>query len=306
MSEFSLQVFVASSLSGFAIACLVTFLVVLIINARNIEDEEWRDSPPLLFRIFRPVVRLFAHYVKPQIPQNYYQNLVKKMGRAGLTYALVPEEHVTLRFVLLFITSVFFILLLNLSSMFEIRLAALIFVPLSFFYPELWLNDKIKQRRTTVEKEFPFLLDLLVLAMRAGLNYSTSLSQSVNKLPESAVKDEFSRLLREIRAGKDRRSALNDMATRIDVPSVNNFVAAINQAEETGGEIGEVLRAQAAQRRTERFNEAEKKANQAPVKMLVPLVVFLFPVLFMLVGFVLAAKFVESGVAPPWLVSLLS
>ena len=306
MFESNLELLSAGALSGVAIACFVIFVAMLIINARDIDNEEWRDTPPFIFRVFRPFTRLFAHYVKPNIPNSYYQKLVKQMGTAGLTYTIVPEEQITLRFILLFFTSLLCIFVMNTTQQFEIRLFALLLIPFSFYYPQLWLSDKVKQRRQKIEKEFPFLLDLLVLAMQAGLNYSTSLSQSVVNLPESAVKEEFSRLLREVRAGKDRREALNDMGLRMNVPSVSNFVAAINQAEETGGEIGEVLKAQSRQRRIERFNKAEKAANQAPVKMLLPLVLFLFPVVFMLLVFVMAAKLVETGIAPGWLVSLLS
>ena len=306
MFDIPLEILIAGALSGVGIACFLSFLIMLIINSRDIENEEWRDTPPFVFRAFRPLTRLFAHYVKPRIPQAYYQSLIKKMGTAGLTYTIVPEEQVTLRFILLFFASIIFAVLMSATQQFELRMAAFMFIPFSFYYPQLWLTDKVKQRRIKIEKEFPFLLDLLVLAMQAGLNYSTSLSQSVVNLPESAVKEEFSRMLREIRAGKDRRVALNDMSVRMDVPSVSNFVAAINQAEETGGEIGDVLKAQAKQRRIERFNKAEKEANQAPVKMLLPLVLFLFPVLFMLVAFVMAAKAVNSGVAPAWLASLLT
>ncbi|PCJ15536.1 MAG: type II secretion system protein [Gammaproteobacteria bacterium] len=306
MFELSPQALIAGALSGIGIACAGSFIALLFINSRAIEDEEWRDTPPFIFRIFRPLTRLFAHYVKPKIPETYYQKLSNKMSTAGLSYTLVPEELVTLRFILLFVVSLIFGTLLTFSQQFELRAASLVFILLSFFYPQLWLNDKVKMRRIKIEREFPFLLDLLVLAMQAGLNYSTSLSQSVVNLPESAVKEEFSRLLREIRAGKDRRAALNDMGQRMDVPSISNFVAAINQAEETGGEIGDVLKAQAKQRRVERFNNAEKAANQAPVKMILPLVLFLFPVLFMLVGFVMMAKAVEAGVAPDWIASLLT
>lgn len=306
MFELSPQILLAGALSGIGIACFLTFITLLVINAREIDDEEWRDTPPVIFRLFRPLTRLFAHYVKPKIPNNYYENLIKKMGTAGLTYTIVPEEQVTLRFILLFFSLLIFTLIFSNTQQFEMRIAAFALIPFAFYYPSLWLADKVKQRRIKIEREFPFLLDLLVLAMQAGLNYSTSLSQSVVNLPESAVKDEFSRLLREVRAGKDRRVAINDMAVRMDVPSVSNFVAAINQAEETGGEIGEVLKAQAKQRRIERFNQAEKEANQAPVKMLLPLVLFLFPVLFMLVAFVMMAKAVDAGVAPTWLASLLT
>ncbi len=92
-----------------------------------------------------------------------------------------------------------------------------------------------------------------------------------------------------------RRLALNHLARRIDLPAVTNFVASINQAEETGGEIGNVLMQQARQRRTERFLKAEKLANQAPVKMLGPLVGLLFPITFIIIVFPIFIKARDSG-----------
>ncbi len=191
------------------------------------------------------------------------------------------------------------------SASLEFTLFILAIVPLGYFYPDIWLNDKINGRRRRVAKEFPFLLDLLVLSMRAGLNYSTSLGQAISNLPDGPVKDEFGKLLREIRAGKIRRDALTDLAKRMNIKSIHNFVAALNQAEETGGEIVDVLTLQAEQRRVERFNEAEAAANKAPVKMLLPLVLFLFPIIFMLIAFVLVVKMAETGFLPDIMMKLL-
>lgn len=281
------------------------FIVLLIKNRRKGDDEEWRDPQPLLFRIFKPLVQLFAHYVKSYMGESYTDKISKKIGTAGMTYTFLPEELITLRFIFAFIAGVLAVYIYANFESIEIRLVCTFLPLIGFFYPDIWLNDHIKMRRTRIEKQFPFLMDLLVLSMKSGLNYATSLAQTVESLPKGPVKEEFSKYLRELKAGKNRREALTSLAKRVEVPSISNFVAALNQADESGGEIGDVLQAQAVHQRVNRFNLAEKKANQAPVKLLLPLVMFLFPVLFMIIGFVMAAKAVDSGVAPVWLVSLL-
>ncbi|MBA54654.1 MAG: hypothetical protein CMK89_09380 [Pseudomonadales bacterium] len=290
-----------------AMAVAAYSLVNLFLKTRGKTKEDWRDPPPLIFRLFKPVVRLFASDVRSAMSDKLYGRINTRLSTGGMNYAILAEEFFTLKFVCLIFMCIISYLLFSMPTEQggEVKLIIIAMIPLGFFYPDIWLNDKILRRRNRVAKEFPFLLDLLVLSMRAGLNYSTSLGQAISNLPEGPVKEEFGKLLREIRAGKVRRQALLDLAGRMDTKSIHNFVAAINQAEETGGEIVEVLTLQAEQRRTERFNQAEEQANKAPVKMLLPLVLFLFPIIFMLIGFVLVVKLSETNFVPPFIVNLL-
>ena len=282
-------------------------LLRLILRTRPKESEEWRDPPPIIFKMFKPVVRLFSSEVRRLMSDRLYQRTQTRLSAGGMNYAIMSEEFVTLKIICMLVCVLISIVLFNGDQNFgpEIKSFLLFLGPLGFIYPDIWLKDKIAFRRRRVAKEFPFLLDLLVLSMRAGLNYSTSLSQAINSLPNGPVKDEFGKLLREIRAGKVRREALLDLAARMDINSVHNFVAAINQAEETGGEIVDVLTVQAEQRRTERFNHAEAAANKAPVKMLIPMMLFLFPIVFMLVGFIMMVKLAETNLLPDVLLRLL-
>lgn len=282
-------------------------LITLVVNTRAKSEEDWRDPPPLIFKLFKPIVRLFSGEVRAAMSDAMLKRINVRLSTGGMNYAIMGEEFFTLKLVCLIIMTAISIGTFSTASQFgaEIRLLVVALVPLGYFYPDIWLNDRINQRRARVAKEFPFLLDLLVLSMRAGLNYSTSLGQAIASLPNGPVKEEFGKLLREIRAGKVRRDALLDLSNRMNTKSISNFVAAINQAEETGGEIVEVLTLQAEQRRVERFNKAEEIANKAPIKMLLPLVLFLFPIIFMLIAFVLIVKLAETDFVPPVLMNLL-
>lgn len=290
-----------------AIGMAVYALINLIISTRSKENEDWRDPPPLIYKMFKPVVRLFSTDMRNIMSDRLFRKINTKLSTGGVNYAILAEEFFTLKFVCLVLACLISYGLFTMPTdrAVEVKLIIVALIPLGFFYPDIWLNDKVIRRRNRVAKEFPFLLDLLVLSMRAGLNYSTSLGQAISNLPEGPVKEEFGKLLREIRAGKVRRQALLDLAARMDTKSIHNFVAAINQAEETGGEIVEVLTLQADQRRSERFNDAEEAANKAPVKMLLPLVLFLFPIIFMLIAFVLVVKLAETDLLPPAIMALL-
>ncbi len=301
--------YVAPILLGLGIGLGVYALLKLIITnrPRAKQLEEWRDTPPMLFSVFKPLILLFSNDVRSLLGDVYYQSLRKRLSAGGLSYAIMPEEFVTLKLVCLIIAigAVFGVYNIDQSLGPEAMIILGAIVALGFFYPDIWLSDRVGTRRRLVSKDFPFLLDLLVLSMRAGLNYSSSLAQAISSLPHGPVREEFAKLLREIRAGKSRREALSDLADRMHVSTIRNFVGAMNQAEETGGEIVSVLTAQAEQRRTERFNTAEEVANKAPVRMLIPMMAFLFPIIFMLMAFVMVVKLAEIGALPATMMKLL-
>lgn len=307
----NISTYIPAIVAGLAISIGTFSLAKLVIRTKpsvdSVDSMEWRDPPPLLFKIFKPIVRLFANDVRSIMKDSYYQSLHQKLSAAGQNYALLPHEFVSLKLICTVICAVTSFSVYKIDQ--ELGPEAFIFlfsvVPVGFFYPDIWLADKVGVRRRAVAKEFPFLLDLLVLSMRAGLNYSTSLGQAIASLPHGPVREEFAKLLRETRAGKSRREALLDLAERMNIDSVNNFVAAVNQAEETGGEIVEVLTAQAEQKRSERFNTAEETANKAPVKMLIPMMAFLFPIIFMLLTFVVLVKLSEIDMLPVGMLRLL-
>ena len=130
----------------------------------------------------------------------------------------------------------------------------------------------------------------------AGLNLQGAINQGVLKGPKGVLRDEFQRVLRDIRAGKPRAESLRNMAGRINEPGVTNFIASIIQAERMGMSLGPVLRAQADQQRIERFLRAEKLAMEAPVKMLFPLIAFIFPCTFIVLFFPIVIKFMNAGI----------
>ena len=165
-----------------------------------------------------------------------------------------------------------------------------------YFYPDLWIKETTKKRNNVILKALPFYLDVITLSVEGGLNLTGGLSQAVAKGSVGHLKLEFQRVLRDIRAGKPRTEAMRDIVNRIELPAVGSMVSALIQAETMSVSLGPVLRAQADQRRSERFLRAEKQAMEAPVKMLAPLVMFIFPNTFLILGFPIVMKFLRSGI----------
>lgn len=286
------------ALIGLSFAGGVGLLGWLFQQKKALQDEEWLDRPPWLFRVSRPLVRLFAQQARERMNTRHlerYEWMQDRLACAGLGYCVQPEEWVVLRWALLGLGLFLAGVSLNYSEGTLYTLLALATLPLAYYYPDLFIRDRIRRRARQIEKEFPFFLELLVLTLRAGLNFPAALSETVARMTTGPVRDEFERVLREVRTGKSRRSALLDLGKRQAVPAIQMFVATVNQAEETGSEMGAMLNVQADERRFERFNRAETKANQAPVKMLLPLLGGMFPITFLLIAFLVVIKLRDSG-----------
>ena len=283
------------------IPALVTIAVMLtVISMRQIvtevpnDDRQYMDPPPRFYRMTWPLVRLVAHYCDWAVTEAARSRIQEALRRAGQDYTLTPTQ--------------FFAGKLVASALFGAGLAwitvkvgegalvgAMAGAVLGFFMPELWLSDMTKVRNLKILKGLPPFLDVVTMAVEAGMNLSTALAKSVEKMPRGPLVVEINRLLREVRAGKPRTDAMRDMAARLDFPAINSLVSALVQGELMGSSIGPILRAQAEQRRTERFQRAEKLALEAPVKMLGPLIICIFPCTFIVIGFPIVTQLMKSG-----------
>lgn len=166
---------------------------------------------------------------------------------------------------------------------------------LGFLLPDTWLRDRIVQRQRAVLRELPFYLDVITLAVESGLNLASALAQAADKGPPGPLRQELERVLRDLRAGRLRAEALRAMAERLALPAVGSLVSALIVAEQQGSALAPILRAQAEQRRNERFQRAEKLAMEAPVKMLLPLLVFIFPCTFAVLLFPIVGRMLMEG-----------
>lgn len=152
-------------------------------------------------------------------------------------------------------------------------------IVLGNYLPVMSLRSRISKRQQEIVKSLPDALDLLVICVEAGLGFDQAMGKVYEKW-DTEMALAFGRVLREIQLGKLRREALKNMADRMDVPDVNSFTAAIIQAEQLGVSMAKILRVQADQMRVKRRQRAQEKAQQAPVKMMIPMVLLIFPAIW--------------------------
>ncbi len=148
--------------------------------------------------------------------------------------------------------------------------------------PNYWLKSRIKQRQEEIVRTLPDILDLIMVSVEAGLGFDAAIMKVVEK-QKGALATEFSTVLQEIKIGKPRRDALRDMARRNNIEDLSNVIAALVQADQLGISIGGVLRNQAKQVRQKRRQRAQEQAQKAPVKIMIPLVFFIFTSVFIVI-----------------------
>jgi tight adherence protein C len=161
--------------------------------------------------------------------------------------------------------------------------------------PLIWLRDHAERREREVFRALPFLLDVLTLALEAGSNLGAALAIAVDRLHPGALRDEMGHVLQDLRAGRPRTEAFAALADRIHLPAIASLVAALQIAERQGASLGSVLRAQAQASRATRWLRAERQAMQAPVRMMLPLTVCIFPGTFAVLLFPVAMRLMQEG-----------
>ncbi len=150
---------------------------------------------------------------------------------------------------------------------------------LGYLLPNIWLGQRIKARHGEIRRILPFSLDLIRICIQAGLDISGALRRVVDKV-HGPLSDEFGRMLYEVKMGKGRDAALADMSKRVNLPELSSFITLMIQAEKYGMSIGSVIETQADQMRLQKSQRVRTKAARVPVLMLIPIVLFIFPTIF--------------------------
>jgi tight adherence protein C len=156
------------------------------------------------------------------------------------------------------------------------------FAGIGYMAPGFVVGSRVRKRRDAVQAELPDALDLLAVSVEAGLGFDAAISKLVEHMHGPLI-DEFGLALSEMRVGESRQDALKKLSARIDSPELGAFVRAIIQADQLGISLGRILRVQAVDSRLKRQTAAEEKAMKAPIKMLFPTVVFIFPAMFIVI-----------------------
>jgi tight adherence protein C len=259
------------------------------------EDREYMDPLPPLLRLVWPLVRFLEYHVCAFIPTSALERTHERLQRTGVGYLMTAEQFFAIRIlsvVALFAIAIYANAMLARDST-ETVLGAVV---LGFFLPRIWLSDVQQRRIKAIQRTLPVYLDFVTMAVEAGLNMTGAINQAMEKGPSGPLRHEFFLVVRDLRSGLSRSEALRRMDARLGMSEITSFVGTVIQAEKMGARLGSALRAQSEQRRTERFQRAEKLAMEAPVKLIGPLMMFIFPVTFIVLGFPIAMKFLNSGI----------
>jgi tight adherence protein C len=261
------------------------------------EADEFQQilDEPFITRVLRPLVSRVLGGFAQALPGNYRDNVHRRVVHAGLVGQVRAEELIVgqlLASVGLFVLVLALITFGDVSSRMSVVLLVG-FPVVGAMLPSVWLNRKTRERQDMILKDLPDTLDLLAISVEAGVGFEGALAIVCEQF-ESPLATEFSRTLREMELGLPRREALQALKRRTEVPELSNFVLALTQADALGMPIGRVLKTQASEMRTKRRQWAREKAAKLPVKILFPLILFIFPPVFIIVLGPAAAEIGQS------------
>ena len=283
----ALWAFFAAGVMWYSLSVLSQVTYITLADGRRQERRL-----PLLFRLLLPLSVHVAPFFRRPAFAATLRLTETRLVAAGFQGLLSAGEFWSLRLLLPLIPG----LLLNVLVWMLVVLApghtgdvlarqlgssTLLILLFFFAWPGLWLRSALHRRQHNIQRALPFVLDLLTLSVEAGLDFMTAMQRITTRRQVDELGEEMLQVIREIQLGKTRRLALGDMAKRVDQTDVRTVVSALIQADELGVGIAQILRIQSDQMRQRRFERAEKLANEAPVKLLFPLVAFIFPAVFL-------------------------
>jgi tight adherence protein C len=267
-------------------------------KGEEVNLEKIEMSQPFTERVIFPIARSLGQLATRFTPQNYLNGIERNLELAGTPARLDPTVFIALQFVGMFffggIVLLFFSLLkINMASGLKFLLVLVMSV-LGFMYPRLYIGQRIKARQKNIRLAMPDSLDLLTICVEAGLGFDAAIQKVAEKWT-SDLSMAFARVIQEIQLGKIRRDALKDMADRIGLAEMTSFVAAVVQSEVLGVSLSKVLHIQADQMRVKRRQRAEEEARKAPIKMLIPMAILIFPALIIVLVTPAVLKLMHSA-----------
>ena len=283
--------------AGFTAGAAVTALILAMSRVAYMLDGANRtgmDTPPGFMTLVWPLIKLIDFFVAANLPIKVIENVDSKLQKNGVSFAVTPGEFISSIIVFLMLFPALGWLAMSSSGSPDVTVLVLLAL-VGAVLPQLWMRDTRTKRNFELVRNLPVYLEYLSMCVDAGLNFAGALKQSVDKGPKGAMRNEFRIVLRDINSGETRADALTRLEKRVDLSDISIFVRAVIQAERMGSSMKETLVIQAEQRLTERFQRAEKMAMEAPVKLVVPLVVFIFPQTFIILLFPIVVRFMEQG-----------
>lgn len=276
-----------SAASAVGVLCLVGAAA-----RRQLAGVRWAIAAtrrlPLWIRVLQPVLGWLGASLGPRLPPALRERVYVMLRAAEVEEEIQPQQFVALAALHLLCGVAVASLLWRFSAFGIVAGLA------AGLLPWAWVRDAQRRRDWEILRDLSVYVDMLTLALEAGGTLSVALRVATDRMPDSALRRAFHRVQNDLRAGRSRSDALRALAQRVDAPPVSSLVAALVQADTSGASLSGVLRAQSEQRLNERFARAEKLALEAPVKLLAPLILCIFPCTFLVLAFPVVVRLLEG------------
>lgn len=235
-------------------------------------------------RILNPMKTRLSTVIQKYTPVKQISTIERKLDYAGRPFDWSASDYLTSQYLTTMALGAiaFVVTWLSGSSVSNQIMALLLGLIGGYLLFELMIENKIRTRQKEIQKELPDVLDLMTVSIEAGLGFDAAMQRVVEKA-KGAIAEEFNETLQEIRMGKTRREALRDLGIRTGVADLSRFVESLIQADQLGVSLGNVLRNQSDQMRILRRQRVQEEAMKAPVKMLFPMLLFIFPCIFIII-----------------------
>jgi tight adherence protein C len=258
--------------------------------------EEIELSQPFSQRVLVPLINRIGEISARFTPQRAIQSTARQMELAGNPWPIDAATFLAIRFILGVLLGGLAVVAFIGSTTWSGTDKAMLIGGAAFggfFVPHIMLATRVTRRQKEIRKAMPDALDLLTICVEAGLGFDAAMSKVAEKW-ETELSLAFARVIREVQLGKVRRDALKDMADRLGIAEMTSFVAAIIQSELLGVSMERVLRIQADQMRIKRRQRAEEEAHKAPIKMIIPMALLIFPTIMIIILTPAAIQIMES------------
>ncbi len=303
MSAIEIIICISWAIAASGMAWYTAYIASQITYVTLADGRQQERKIPLLFRMILPLTPNTAPIFQKSLFSKIRTSADKRITAAGFGTIITGNELLSIQVLLPLTIGLLWILFIKLaiisshnSMLMKIETVLYITGPvLLFFYPQLWLKDQLKTRHRSIQRALPFVLDLLTLSVEAGMDFMSALQRNIERASLDPLSEELLRVIREIQLGKTRKEALRNMSTRVDLPDLRSVINALVQADELGVSIGAILRIQSDQIRQRRFERAEKLANEAPTKLLFPLMIFIFPSVFLVLMGPIVVQMLKQG-----------
>lgn len=274
------------SLMIFAGILVATYSVLRLLSgfaAESYVRADYQMESKLFNTILLPILSILAYFNRMLHIPGFRKAVTAKLKKAGQPAGLDADGFLAMKELGVLVGAGLMIYFYVMTGRFSLSFMIL-FMILGYFWPNVWLSEKIRLRQKQLAMELPYILDLMTVSVEAGLDFMRAVERVAETIKQGELVKEFALMLREIKVGRTRREVLRDLADRCETPDIDSFVSALIQADELGTSISRVLRLIANQVREKRAQQAEKIAAEAELKLLFPLVIVLLAVLLIVFG----------------------